>query len=36
MGDKLLTTPNPDADADRGLLEKLGMRLMPQAEAVRS
>ena len=37
MGEKLLTTPNPEADADRGLLEKLGMRLMPQtAEAVRS
>jgi biotin synthase len=30
MGDKLLTTPNPDADADRNLLDKLGMRLMPQ------
>jgi biotin synthase len=36
MGEKLLTTPNPDSDADRSLLEKLGMRLMPQtAEAVR-
>jgi biotin synthase len=31
MGDKLLTTANPEADADRNLLEKLGMRLMPQA-----
>jgi biotin synthase len=30
MGDKLLTTPNPEADADRTLLDKLGMRLMPQ------
>jgi biotin synthase len=30
MGDKLLTTANPEADADRSLLEKLGMRLMPQ------
>ena len=30
MGDRLLTTPNPEADADRSLLEKLGMRLMPQ------
>ncbi|HBS26645.1 MAG TPA: biotin synthase BioB [Gammaproteobacteria bacterium] len=25
-GDKLLTTPNPEADQDRQLLEKLGMR----------
>jgi biotin synthase len=33
MGDKLLTTPNPDADADRALLGKLGMRLMPQTTA---
>jgi biotin synthase len=32
MGDKLLTTPNPEADADRRLFDKLGMRLMP-AEA---
>jgi len=31
MGEKLLTTPNPAADADRNLLDKLGMRLMPQA-----
>jgi biotin synthase len=30
MGDKLLTTPNPETDADRNLLNKLGMRLMPQ------
>ena len=29
MGDKLLTTPNPEADADRRLLEKLGLRLAP-------
>jgi biotin synthase len=36
MGEKLLTTPNPETDADRSLLEKLGMRLMTQAaEAVR-
>jgi biotin synthase len=27
MGDKLLTTPNPEADADRRLFEKLGLRL---------
>jgi biotin synthase len=32
MGDRLLTTPNPEADADRSLLDKLGMRLMPQTE----
>lgn len=29
MGEKLLTTPNPDMDHDRGLLDKLGMRLRP-------
>jgi len=34
MGDRLLTTPNPDADADRALLGKLGMRLMAQAASV--
>jgi biotin synthase len=27
LGDKLLTTPNPEADADRRLLAKLGMKL---------
>ena len=27
LGDKLLTTPNPEVDADRRLLDKLGMRL---------
>jgi len=30
MGEKLLTTPNPETDQDRRLLEKLGMRLSPQ------
>ena len=30
MGEKLLTTPNPETGADRNLLYKLGMRLMPQ------
>jgi biotin synthase len=30
MGDRLLTTPNPAADRDHGLLDKLGMRLRPQ------
>lgn len=34
MGDKLLTTPNPEADADRTLLDKLGMRLMHQVRDV--
>jgi biotin synthase len=28
MGERLLTTPNPEADADRRLFDKLGMRLM--------
>ena len=28
MGDRLLTTPNPEADADRRLFDKLGMQLM--------
>jgi biotin synthase len=28
MGDRLLTTPNPEADSDRRLFDKLGMRLM--------
>ena len=31
MGDRLLTTPNPEADADRELFDKLGMRLMTHA-----
>ena len=30
MGEKLLTTPNPEVDADQKLFEKLGMRLIPQ------
>jgi len=34
MGDKLLTTPNPQSDADRNLLDKLGMRLMAQVRDV--
>jgi biotin synthase len=37
LGDRLLTTPNPDADSDRRLLDKLGLRLReaeaPQSEA---
>jgi biotin synthase len=35
LGDRLLTTPNPDADSDRRLLDKLGLRLReatPEAE----
>jgi biotin synthase len=32
MGDKLLTTPNPEVNEDRRLFNKLGMRLM-SAEA---
>jgi len=31
MGERLLTTPNPEADADRQLFDKLGMRLMTHA-----
>jgi biotin synthase len=31
MGDRLLTTPNPEADADRLLFDKLGLRLMTHA-----
>ena len=30
-GDKLLTTPNPEMDRDRVLLDKLGMRFRPHA-----
>src|SRR5580658_11053598 len=29
FGDKLLTTPNPDADADRALLKAAGLQAMP-------
>ena len=32
LGDRLLTTPNPDVDDDRRLLDKLGMRLQEPAE----
>lgn len=34
MGEKLLTTPNPEAEADRQLLDKLGLRLAPADAAV--
>jgi biotin synthase len=33
MGDKLLTTPNPEVNDDRRLFDKLGMRLMTAAGA---
>ncbi len=32
MGEKLLTTPNPESDRDRNLLDKLGMRLKENSE----
>lgn len=32
MGDKLLTTPNPESDEDRQLLDKLGMRLFSESK----
>jgi biotin synthase len=31
LGDRLLTTPNPAADVDRSLFERLGLRLQPHA-----
>ena len=31
MGEKLLTTPNPEVDHDHRLLGRLGMHLRPQA-----
>jgi biotin synthase len=34
LGDRLLTTPNPEADADRRLFGKLGLRLRPVEDAV--
>ncbi len=33
MGDKLLTTPNPDKDRDAELLDRLGMKLYAEATA---
>jgi len=32
MGDKLLTTPNPETDNDKNLLDKLGMRFFSEAQ----
>ena len=29
LGDTLLTTPNPEADTDRALFERVGIRLQP-------
>jgi biotin synthase len=34
MGEKLLTTPNPDTGHDRKLLDKIGMQLRPQTAGV--
>ncbi|HEY8553002.1 MAG TPA: biotin synthase BioB [Burkholderiales bacterium] len=31
-GDRLLTTPNPEVDADRALFERLGLRALPADE----
>jgi biotin synthase len=33
MGDKLLTTPNPETNRDTELLDKLGMKLFAKATA---
>ena len=33
LGDRLLTTPNPDADHDRRLLDKLGLKLREHRDA---
>jgi biotin synthase len=32
LGDRLLTTPNPTADVDRALFERLGLRLQAGPE----
>jgi biotin synthase len=32
MGDKLLTTPNPENDRDQELLDKLGMKLFSESK----
>jgi len=34
MGDKLLTTPNPETDNDKNLLDKLGMKLFSEAQTL--
>ena len=33
LGDRLLTTPNPTADVDRSLFERLGLRCKPAHDA---
>ena len=33
LGEKLLTTPNPEVDADRRLFERLGVRLQAEGAA---
>jgi biotin synthase len=33
LGEKLLTTPNPEVDADRRLFERLGVRLQTEGAA---
>jgi biotin synthase len=35
LGDRLLTTPNPAADVDRSLFERLGLRLQVRQETIR-
>jgi biotin synthase len=34
LGDRLLTTPNPAADVDRSLFERLGLRLQARADVI--
>jgi biotin synthase len=34
LGDRLLTTPNPTADVDRSLFERLGLRLQVRVDAI--
>ncbi len=34
LGDRLLTTPNPTADVDRSLFERLGLRLQARVDAI--
>ncbi|HET6802677.1 MAG TPA: biotin synthase BioB, partial [Casimicrobiaceae bacterium] len=34
LGDRLLTTPNPTADVDRSLFERLGLRLQVRVDSI--
>ena len=34
LGDRLLTTPNPAAQADQSLFDRLGLRLQPRPDAI--